>query len=68
VMVGYMETGVNFFYGFRGFIGHASIDLVLSGLWASMRPGLISQSLCTDQIGLQYMITVYFNFEMFLYL
>ena len=60
-MVGYMEKGANFFYGFPSFIGDAFIDLVPSGLRVRMRPGLISQSLYMDQIGLQYMIRVYFN-------
>jgi hypothetical protein len=48
----------NFYYGFPSFTGHVFIDLVLSGLQANMRLGLTSQSLCTDQIGPEYVIII----------
>ena len=59
VTVGYMEKRRNFFYGFPCFTGGVFTDLALSGLQANMRLGLTFQSLCTDQIGLQYMVTIY---------
>jgi hypothetical protein len=46
-------------------LGRAFIDLALFYLdfRRTMRPGSISQSLCADQIGLQYMITNYPKIE-----
>jgi hypothetical protein len=56
--VGYMgrEERKNFFYGFLIFTGDVFIDLALSGLQADMKPGSISRTAYTDQIGLQYIM------------
>ncbi|KAH9952408.1 hypothetical protein BGW80DRAFT_663780 [Lactifluus volemus] len=54
-MVGYVENPNSFFYGFPRFIDRVFMDQGRSGLQASMRPGLISQNSCMDQIGVKYM-------------
>jgi hypothetical protein len=56
VTVGYVENRKNFFYGFPRFTGQVFIDRALSGLQVyDMRPCLISQNSCMDQIGVEYM-------------
>ncbi|KAH9962516.1 hypothetical protein BGW80DRAFT_865069 [Lactifluus volemus] len=54
-MVGYVENPNSFFYGSPRFTGRVFMVQGRSGLQPSIRPGLISQNSCMDQIGVKYM-------------